>query len=160
MDEIRPDHVKGEPGLDGTKNPGGGNRELRVVGVDVAPVIPTNRRRLANPTEILWIIFLNPAPLASPLLPPLLLSALRVCPLGPWDPGDTTGNGSPLLDPREEVVAEERRVGMHPDEALAEVRKKSQAHHDIWGKIQKVESVGVHIEIEEMRGGKQRPQGK
>ena len=66
----------------------------------------------------------------------------------------------PLLDLREEVVAEERRVGMHPGEALAEVRKKSHARHGIWSKIQKMEAVGVHDVIEEIREGGQRPQEK
>ena len=64
------------------------------------------------------------------------------------------------MDPREEVVAEERRVGMHPNEAFAEVRKKSHARHGIWGKIQKVEAVGVHDVAEEIREGGQRPQEK
>ena len=57
-------------------------------------------------------------------------------------------------------MAEERRVGMHPGETLAEVRKKSHACHDIWSKIQKVEAVGVHDVIEEIREGGQRLQEK
>ena len=150
VDEIRPDHLEGNPGLGEAKNPGGGDRELRIVSINIAPITSAKRRCLANLAECWWILLLNLAPPAPPLLPPLLLSALRVCPLGPWDPGDTTGNGAPLLDPREEVVAEERRVGMHPGETLAEVRKESHARHDIWSKIQEVEAVGVHDVAEEI----------
>ena len=35
-DEVRPDHLEGEPGLGEPKNPGGADRELRVVSVDIA----------------------------------------------------------------------------------------------------------------------------
>ena len=136
-DEICPDHLKGEPGLGEAKNPGGGNRELRIVGINIAPVASVDRRRLVNLAECWWVLLLNPAPPASPLLPPLLLGTIRICLflLGPRDPSDTTGNGAPLLDAREEIVAEERRVGMHPGETLAEVRKKSHARHGIWSKV-------------------------
>ena len=47
-------------------------------------------------------------------------------------------------------MAEECHVGMHPGEALAEVREKSHARHSIRSKIQKVEAVGVHDVIEEI----------
>ena len=57
-------------------------------------------------------------------------------------------------------MAEERRVGMHPGETLAEVCKKSHARHDIWSKIQKVEAVGGHDVAEEIREGGQKPQEK
>ena len=57
-------------------------------------------------------------------------------------------------------MAEERRVGMHPGETLAEVRKKSHARHDIWSKIQKVEAVGVHDVAEEIGEGRTKPAGK
>ena len=57
-------------------------------------------------------------------------------------------------------MAEERRVGMHPGETLAEVRKESQARHGIQSKIQKVEAVGVHEVVEEIREGGQRPHEK
>ena len=113
-DEIRPDHLKGEPDLGKAKDPGGGDRELRIISVDVALVAPANRRRIADPAKVRRVLLFNPAPPAPPLFPPLLHGALRVCPLGPWDPGDTTGNGAPWLDPREEVVAEEHCVGLHP----------------------------------------------
>ena len=61
------------------------------------------------------------------------------------------------MDPREEVVAEERRVGMHPGEALAEMRKKSHARHGGWSEIQKVEAIGMHDIVEQIREGGQRP---
>ena len=41
----------------------------------------------------------------------------------------------PWLDPRGEVMAEKRRVGVHPGEALAEMREKGHARHRIQGKI-------------------------
>ena len=47
-------------------------------------------------------------------------------------------------------MAEERRVGMHPGEALAEMGKKSHARHGIQSEIQKVEAVCVHDVIEEI----------
>ena len=59
-DEIRPDHLEGEPGLGEAKNPGGGDRELRVVSIDIALVVSVNRRHLANPAEFLWILLFNP----------------------------------------------------------------------------------------------------
>ena len=57
-------------------------------------------------------------------------------------------------------MVEERRVGMHPGETLAEVREKSHARHDIWSKIQKVEAVGVHEVTEEIREGGTEPAGE
>ena len=118
-------------------DPGGGNRELLVVGVDIAPVLALDRRPPTDPAELLRICLLDPAPPAPPLLPPLLLGTLRKCLflLGPRDLGDITGNGAPLLDPREEVVAEERRVGMHPGESLVEMHKKSHPCHGVWSEI-------------------------
>ena len=64
------------------------------------------------------------------------------------------------MDPRGEVMAEERRVGMHPGETLTEVRKKNHARHGIWSEIQKVEDVGVHDDIEEIGERGQSPQEK
>ena len=74
----------------------------------------------ANPAELPWIFLLDPTPPAPPLLPPLLLGALRVRAflLRPRDPGDASGDGAPWLDARVEVVAEERRAGEHSGEAL------------------------------------------
>ena len=161
-DEICPDHLQGEPGSGEAVDPGGGDREPPVLGVDITPVISANRRRLANLAKFLWVLLLIPAPPAPPLLPPLLLSALRVCPLllGPWDPGNTTGDGASLLDPRIKVVAEERCAGKHSGEALTEMGEKSHARHGIWSEIQKVEAVGVHDVIEEIGERGQSPQEK
>ena len=60
------------------------------------------------------------------------------------------------MDSRIKVVAEERRVGEHSGEALAEMRKKRHARHSIRSEIQKVEAVCVHDIIEEIgeRGAK------
>ena len=57
-------------------------------------------------------------------------------------------------------MAEERRVGVHPGETLAEVREKSHACPSIWSKIQKVKAVGVHAIIEEVREGRTEPAGE
>ena len=57
-------------------------------------------------------------------------------------------------------MAEERRAGVHPDEALAEMCEESHARHDIRGEIQKAEDVGVHDVLEEIGEGGQRPQEK
>ena len=48
-------------------------------------------------------------------------------------------------------MAEERRAGEHSGKALAEVGKESHARHDIRRKIQKMEAVGVHDIVEEVR---------
>ena len=88
VDEIRPDHLEGEPGLGKAKDPSGGDRELRVVGVDVAPVA-------ADPAKIRRVLLFNPAPPAPPFFPPLLHGAVRVGPFGPRDPGDAASNGAP-----------------------------------------------------------------
>ena len=79
-------------------DPSDGDLELLIPGVDIAPVISVNRRRLANLAKFLWVLLLNLATPTPLVLPPLLLSALRICPLllGPWDLGDTTGNGAPF----------------------------------------------------------------
>ena len=57
-------------------------------------------------------------------------------------------------------MAEERRAGKHSCEALAEMGKKSHALHDVWSEIQKMEAVGVHDVIEEIREWGQSPQEK
>ena len=50
-------------------------------------------------------------------------------------------------------MAEERRVGVNPGEALAKVGEEGHARHSIRRKIQKVEAIGVHDVIEEIREG-------
>ena len=55
------------------------------------------------------------------------------------------------MDTRIKIVAEERRARMHFGEALAEMGKKGHARHDIWSEIQKVEAIGVHDVVEEIR---------
>ena len=89
-DEISPDHLQREAGGDEAEDPGGGNREIRVVGVKVTPVVTANRRALTNLAEVMWIFFHNPAPPAPPFIPPLLLEALWICTLAhrPRDPSD------------------------------------------------------------------------
>ena len=57
-------------------------------------------------------------------------------------------------------MAEERRVGVHPGEALTEVRKEGHARHNIWGKIQEAEAKGVHDVAEEIGEGRTKPAGK
>ena len=64
------------------------------------------------------------------------------------------------MDPRGEVVAEDRHVGVHPGEALAEVCEESHARHDIRSEIQKAESIGVHDVLEEIREGGTEPAGE
>ena len=59
-----------------------------------------------------------------------------------------------------EVVAEERRAGEHPGKAPAEVGKESQARQGVRREIQKIEAVGVHDIVEEVRERGQSPQEK
>ena len=160
MDEVRPDHLEGEPGLGEPKNPGGGDRELHVVGVNIAPVVSMNRRCLANLAEYWWILLLNPAPPATPFLPPLLHGTVGVCPLGSWDPGDATRDGTSRLDPREEIMAEERRVGLHPGKAFAKMHEESHARHRIRSKIQEAKAEGAHNVAEEIGERGHNPQEK
>ena len=47
-------------------------------------------------------------------------------------------------------MAEERRAGKHPNEALAEVGEERHARDGVWSEIQKVKAVGVHDVIEEI----------
>ena len=54
-------------------------------------------------------------------------------------------------------MAEERRAGVHPNEALAEVCEESHARHGIWSEIQKTKAVGVHDILEEIRKGGTEP---
>ena len=48
-------------------------------------------------------------------------------------------------------MAEERRVGVHPGKALAELCEENHARHDNQSEIQKAEAVGVHDILEEIR---------
>ena len=57
-------------------------------------------------------------------------------------------------------MAEERRAGKHPSEALREMGEKSHACHGIWSEIQKVEAIGVHDVIEEIRERGAEPAGE
>ena len=57
-------------------------------------------------------------------------------------------------------MAKERRVGVHPGEAFAEVREEGHARHGIWSEIQEVEAKCVHDIIEEIGERGQRPQEK
>lgn len=87
-DEIRPNHLQGEPDNGEAMDSGGGDCELPILGVDIAPIVSADRLRLANLEKFLWVLLLNLAPLALPLLPPLLLSAVLGCtpvkPLQRW----------------------------------------------------------------------------
>ena len=64
------------------------------------------------------------------------------------------------MDPRGEVMAEERRVGVHPGEALAEMREKGHARHRIRGKIQEAEAKGMHDVAEEIGEGRTKTAGE
>ena len=77
-DEISPNHLKGEPGHGEAMDPGGGDREFLVVGVEVAPVPAAGRRDLTNSAELLRILLLNPAPPAPLFVPLVLLGTLRI----------------------------------------------------------------------------------
>lgn len=125
--EVSPNHLQPEAGGDEAEDPGGGNRELRVVGVKVTPVVTANRRALTNLAEVMWIFFHNPAPPAPPFIPPLLLEALRICALAqrPRDPSDGARDGVPLLNLAEEIVAEKHRAGVESGEALSEMSEKA-----------------------------------
>ena len=96
-DEVGPNYLESEPGRGEVMDPGGGDRELLVIGIEVALVLAADRRTPANPAELPWILLRDPAPPALPLLPPLLLGTLRVrAPaLGPRDPSNTAGDGAP-----------------------------------------------------------------
>ena len=107
-------------------------------------------RHVADPAKGRRLLLLNKAPPAPPFFPPLLRGAIRVRPLGPQDPGDATRDGTSRLDPRGEIMAEERRVGPHPGEAFAKMRKESHARHRIRSKIQQAKAEGVHNVAEEI----------
>ena len=47
-------------------------------------------------------------------------------------------------------MAEESRVGVHPGEALTEMREKGHARHRILREVQEMEAVGVHDVFEEI----------
>ena len=55
-------------------------------------------------------------------------------------------------------MAEERRVGVHPGKAFAEVREKGHACHHIRSKIQEAEAEGVHMSLKKSKKGGQSPQ--
>ena len=57
-------------------------------------------------------------------------------------------------------MAEERRVGVHPGEALAEMREKGHARHRIRSKIQEAEAKGMHDVAEEIGEGRTEHAGK
>ena len=57
-------------------------------------------------------------------------------------------------------MAKERRVGVHPGEAFAEVRKEGHACHDIWGKIQEAEAKVCMMSLKKSEKGGQSPQEK
>ena len=57
-------------------------------------------------------------------------------------------------------MAEERRAGGHPDEALTEMCEKSHARHGVRGEIQEAKAVGVHDILEEIRKGGTEPAGE
>ena len=48
-------------------------------------------------------------------------------------------------------MAEERRAGKHSGEALTEMGEEGHARHGIRRKIQKMEAVGVHDVVEDIR---------
>ena len=48
-------------------------------------------------------------------------------------------------------MAEERRAGMHSGKALAKMGKEGHARHGVRHEVQKVEAVGVHDVVEEIR---------
>ena len=54
-------------------------------------------------------------------------------------------------------MAEERSVGVHPGEALAEMREKGDACHRIRSKIQEAEAKSVHDVAEEIGEGGTEP---
>ena len=96
-------------------DPGDGNRDLLVIGVELAPVVAGDRRPPTDLAELLRVCLFDPALPAPPIIPPLLLGTLQVrAPtLGPRDPSDVARDGTPWLDARGEVMAEERRAGVH-----------------------------------------------
>src|SRR3954469_13033573 len=148
--EVRPDHLKGELSPGQPKNPGGGDSKPPVSGVDITPIAAADRRHSADLAKFQRVFVLNPAPPVTPFIPPLLHGTIRVRPLGSWDPGDATKNGTSRLDSRIEIMAEERRVGLHPGKALAEMRKERHARHRIRSKIQEAKTEGVHNVAEEI----------
>ena len=79
-------------------DPGGGNHDLPVVGVELALVVSIDRRLLTDLAELLRILFLNLAPPAPPFLPLVLREVLRVHAFAPspWDPSDAAGDGAPV----------------------------------------------------------------
>ena len=95
-DEVCPNHLEGEPSHGEAMDPGGGDRELLVVGVEVTQVLAAGQQALTNSAELLRILLPDPEPPAPPLVPPLLLGTLRVRAflLGPRDLGDTPRDGT------------------------------------------------------------------
>ena len=144
------DHLKGESGLGEPENPGGGDSEPPVGGVDITPIAAANRRHSADLAEFWWVFIFNPAPPVATFIPPLLHGTIRVRLLGSWDPGDATRDGTSRLDPRGEIMAEECRVGLHPGKAFAKMREESLARHRVRSKIQEEKAKVVHDVVEKI----------
>ena len=143
MNEVGPNHLQCEAGRDKAEDSNGGDRELPIVGIEIAPVVATDRRTPTDLTKWLWLLLYNPTPPASPFIPLHLLETLRVCALSkrPRNPSNRDSNGIPLLDLRDEIVAKER---------YARVGEKGHARHRFRREVQEMESVGVHDVVEEI----------
>ena len=133
-------------------DPGGGDCELPVVGIELAPVIAADQRLPTDLAELLRILLLDLAPPAMPFIPLVLCGTLQIpaLALSPWNPSDTVGDGAPCLDAGGEVVAEKRYAEVHPGEALTEMCEQGHACPDIRCKIQNMEAIDVHDVVEEV----------
>jgi hypothetical protein len=99
------------------------------------------------------VCFLDPAPLRPPFIPLLAVNPFWVYFLvpNPWNPGDRTGKGLPLLDVRNKIMAEEGSTGNYSGKIFTKVSKDGHTQYIIRREIKKMEAVCVHNVVEEVR---------
>jgi hypothetical protein len=105
------------------------------------------------------VIIKNPAPLRTPFIPSRAVLSFQISLLVGWlwDPGDAAGKRFPFLNSGDEIVAEKSSAGHASGKVFAEMRKTSHSQHRIQCEIKKVEIVGVHDIIEELRKRRAKP---
>jgi hypothetical protein len=98
------------------------------------------------------ICFLDPAPLRPPFIPLLAVNSLWVYLLipSPWNLGNRTGKGLPLLNARNKVMAEEGGIGNYSGKVFAKMSEDRHAHYGVRREIKKMEAVCVHNIVEEI----------
>ena len=104
--------------------------------------------------EIRGFLILNPTPIPSPLIPPLVLPPRHIIPEFPHHPrhpANVPGAVAFVLHPRKKIILEQIHIGGDSDEILTQVRKNGHGRHCIWREIEEVESVDGHDRLKEFR---------